>query len=539
MNKLYTLVALIVLLLSGSCTDDKGSYNYAPENKISIHGLKEVYTVTAHESFNPALAPELDFALHDKQNLSYSWMIDYKEVCNHPTLDVPIDVTVGQHTAQLVITDNETALKYYYEFTIHVETPYSAGLAVLSALEDGTAKLSFQQREATGVLHEFQTEVFEENNPAWGTLGTTPIAMTMQTDAGTEDYKNTTYCLVLCGGGEKYLSVLDLNTMQLQRAFLAADIVDCPSPWQPRQMDTGVAETLILANGRMFTYDMISCGRISTPLELEGHSLGWISLGGHFRTSIVPAYDEATHQFVYFRKQAGRDFTFDEIHAFNEMEESAQNEPIYLTGLTMMAGEKMFNDGGLHYSYSAGWMTEKVDDDTEVGASTLRFIFKDSEGKAHFYTYDFEVGEFLNEWDYTYYVKALGSYGVKEDRVISGLILDDHTVIKALPYSKYWLIANKRDVIREFYMDGTERMSFSLPAEVKGDIVLMQPSKDETKLFVAVYDSAAEGNFKGGIAVIGLDTKQGTFGKLLEYYPGVCGKAVSMIERISAAASND
>lgn len=537
---------LTAVILACGCAEDKGSYDYAPENKITIGGLKEVYSVIAHEAFSPALTPELGFSMKETSNLSYSWMIDYEEICDHPTLDVPIDATIGEHKAQLVITDNESTLKYYYDFTIHVEAPYSSGLAVLSELEDGTAKLSFQQREASGTLHDFQTDVFEVNNEAWGSLGMKPVAMTLQADAGTQDYPNDTYYLVLCGGGEKYLSVIDINTMQLQRAFLEADIPDCPSPWEPKLMDTNTSETLILANGKCFTYDMISCGRISTPLDNAEHKLSWVNLGGYFSATVIPAYDETTSQFVYITQQAGRDFTFDDVHPFNEMPMDyggmpgdAGFTPVSLDGLEMVAGEKMFNDGGLHYSYSMSWwMTQHVDEDTDAASSTLRFIFKNpADGSAHFYTYDFEIGSYYDVSDYSAYYGALDSYGVTEDRVVNGLTLDDKTVIKALPYSKYWLIANGRNVVREFYLDGTAPMEFNLPAEVKGDIVKMLPSKDESKLFVAVYDSSAAGQNKGGIAVISLDAKGGTFGNLLEYYPGVCGKAVSLIEKTSAVTA--
>lgn len=553
MRRLHIITFFAALLLICGCADDKGSYDYAPENKITIGGLKEIYTITAHETFQPALAPELSFALNDNSNLTYSWMIDYVEVCDHPTLDVPIDATVGQHSAQLVITDNETSLKYYYDFTLHVETPYSTGLAVLSEMEDGTAKISFQQRETTGTIHDFQTDVFESNNESWGSLGKKPVAMTIQDDAGTEDYKKNTYYLVLCGDGERYVSVLDISTMQLQRAFLAGDISGCPSPWQPQMLSTGTSESLILANGKCFTYDAISCGRVSTPLDNSEHSLSWVDVGGYFKSSIVPGFDEATGQFVYLGQQAGRDFTFDDIHSFDEMYEDEDAyyygrdyagtafTPVDLSGLQLVAGEKMYNDGGLHYSYSMGWFfSQSVNDDSDAAASTLRFIFKDpSDGTAHFYTYDFEVGQFIDENDYSSFIAALSSYGVTEDRVVSGLTLNNNTVVKALPYSKYWLIANGRDVVREFYLDGAASMQFSLPAEVKGDIVKMLPSKDESKLYVAVYDSSSSETNKGGIAIVSLDSKGGTFGKLLEYYPNVCGKAVSLIERTSTAATEE
>lgn len=536
LNITYQLALLLILAAMTGCADDKGSYDYAPENKIEIGGLKQEYRVISHETISPAPSPVLSFALGDA-DVSYSWRVDYKEVCTSPTLDVPIDASVGTHDASLVVTDNESHLRYFYDFTIQVETPYSQGLVVLSEGEDGRSLLSFQRRTTEGDIDDFVPDVFALENPDWGTLGQRPVALNMQSD--------TTYYLVLNKESDKVLTRLNVNTMKMEKAFTLSDIPNCSTPWNPTQMKTCYATTLILAGGKNITYNHSDCGRIATSATPDDYSLEWLDTGGGGDTGMgysytigsgFPAYDGKTKQFVYTQQTAGGNFTYDAVYPYNEFPEydpTAEGysayEPVYMTGLQLVAGEKMYNkaDGTSSFGYSYP---------KELLSTAECFIFKDADGNAHFYTFNFDAALSQDfDWGTFSYIEVFKplstDYGVSHDRTVAGLTLDANTVVKALPNGKYWLIANGSAIHCEYYHDGGRTWDIRMPSEVRGNIVQMLPTSDETKLYVALYDPTSSSQYKGGIAVINIDMQSTGFGSLLEYYPNVCGKAVTLLEK--------
>lgn len=518
----------LLSMLIASCAEDKGSYDYAPENAITIGGLSNEYHVIAHEKINPIITPDLNFKISKTDDLSFSWQLDYQEICKDATLDVPIDAKVGTHTGTLIITDNASTLKYYASFKVYVETPYTYGLAVLSEAEDGTAKLSFQRREKDGTVREFLQNVFESENKDWGKMGENPTGMILLNSG---EYTKSPAYMILNKSGDKALTLLDITTMAMIKGFPQSEIPNCPTPFSPSQIMSTSDKTLILANGRVITYNMFDCGVFNSPSNWK-YDINWIDIGGAFNSYVIPGFDNKSKQFVCISLQKGHSFTYDVVTPFNEMLGSTQTDPVYLSDLTLVRGEKMY-DEGLHYTYDAGWGMEWSENyDSPEGASTMRFIFKDSSGNAYFYTFDIEVCQLNNFITGDQNMSAVQTYGVTKDRTLSDLTLNDKTVIKALPNGKYWMIANNRDIRREYYIDGSSSLKFSLPDNVKGNITALQPNEDETKMYVGVYDTSYNGDAKGGIAVFNISANSGEYGKLLEYYPNVCCKPLTIIEKI-------
>jgi hypothetical protein len=538
MKYAWSVATMVAALLMGSCAEDKGSYDYGPENAITIGGLESSYSTIIHEPITPAPTPKLEFGIGESE-VTYSWRIDYKEVCNHPSLDVPIDASIGSHNASLVVT-NSDGLEYFFDFTINVQTPYSQGLAVLSQLDDGTSLLGFQRRTDASTAGEFISDVFTLENPDWGTLGQQPVALTEQSDS--------TYYLVLNKKGDKILTRINVNTMKMERAFSLNDIPDCPQLWDPTMMKTCETTTLILANGRNFTYDHSGCGRLAASAS-DGSNLGWLDTGGGYTYEDMdlrtysytigyafPAYDKDQRQFVYVMQDVnnGNNFTYDIERPFNVfydkdgtlLEDYVYDPVILSSDMTLVAGEKMYNKAGIDDGMGNVYPKENY-------STAMNFIFKDGKGKAHFYTYDFDCGLCsIYDW-WTGMVETFrptsDNYGVTEDRVVEGLQLDDQTVVKALPDGRYWLIANGRNIHSEYFKDGSQSWDITLPASVKGNIVKMLPYDNETKLIVAVYDPTDTNKYKGGIAIIDIDRQGTNFGQLIEYQPNVCGKTVALL----------
>lgn len=509
-----------------SCIDDKGSYNYGELNDIAISGIADEYRVMSHQTITPQPKPILEFSAGKDDDVAYSWQIDFNEVCDHEAFDTPVDVAEGEHKGLLVVTNKTTGLRYFKEFTLHVETAYSYGLAILGEDEKGTAKLTFQPRSADGTVFDFIQDVFELENPEWGTLGSNPIDFTLQPVVS--EYANAPEYLFINNDAEKALVSLDMNTMKMTRSFLAGQISG--TQWKPQQLVTTSYFNLMLNDGQVYSYSYNRNKGIVAPLANDYH-VAWLHVGGDFRGYAVPAYDDKRREFVCMRIKEGRNFTYDDICPFNELKNSPQTTPVVLDGLTLVKGQKMYNDGGYSYDDNmfGGWFPNIVSNDNEDAASTLRFIFADSQGKAHFYTYDFEVGVVYDNMFNPVLQAISDDYGVREDRVVDDLRINAGTVCQALPYGRYWLIADGRTIIREYFIDGATRKQFDIPGNVTGEVVDMLADKDETRLFVALYDKNSSQELKGGIAVFSLDVNGGTFGNLLEYYPNVCNKTVKMI----------
>lgn len=519
---------LAAMFFTTGCSEDKGSYEYRDINEITISGMQDEYHVIALRAPEPAITPKLTFTQHETDSLEYSWQVDSKEICNHPSLDVPIEVSEGDHKGMLVITNKETTLKYYQPFTLHVETQFAYGVTLLSEREDGTSDLGFIPMTSDGAYSDPMTNVFEKLNPEWGKLGTKPVGMTLRLPG---EYVTDPGYYILNNGSDKVFVILNPNTMEMERAYSQAQVPGSPATWDAKMICDNGARCGMLVNGKIYTFNIDGCDQIAEP-ESNKYELGWFDLGGHVSGYCWPGYDAKSHQFVSIGQQEGHNFTFDNIIPFNEITGSTQTDPIYLTDLTLVAGERMYNDGGFQYNNGMwGSMGRVHGNGDETDASTQRLIFKDALGHGHFYTYDYELGIFYNMM-YEASIKPINSdYGVKEDRIISDIRFDDNTVCKALPYGRYWMIANGRDIVREFYADGAQRKSFSLPSEVKGNVVAMMPNKAETVLYVATYDASSTETYKGSIAVFSLDVNGGTFGKLLKNFPNICGKTKKMIVR--------
>lgn len=527
------LGTMVLLLFLVACAQDKGSYVYAPENAITIGGLEDSYHLVSHEAPETPIKPKLEFKLHDTDNLSYSWQVDYKEVCDHPQLDVPVDATVGKHKGVLIVTDNESTLKYYATFDLYVETPYTYGLAVLSEAEDGTAKLSFQRRDVDGNAYDFLQNVFETDNPDWGKLGEKPVGMVLLNDQSEGTTVQPSY-QVLSASGDKLLTILDASTMEMKKGFPASQLPDNPSQVNPTQIAVTPSQTLLLVNGKIYTYDRSNCGQFCVPKTWDAQ-LSWMDSGNQNMTNYgLPAYDEATHQFVVVQMTDDDAFAYTKVTPWNEFpcyeDEEKIYEPIDMEGLELVKAEKM-NDAGFHFVLKSWFFNLTYDMAAPEGSSTERFIFKDSQGRLHFFTFDCEICEITDFFAGTQELKAIQDYGVTKDRVIDDITVDKNTVIKALPQGNYWLFANGREVRREYYLDGTTSKTFSLPAEIKGVITTMTPNEDETKLYVGVYDASSASASKGSIAVISINANDGSYGKLLDYYENVCCKPVTIIEK--------
>lgn len=131
------------LVLAAACISDDGNYDYNAPEEPRITFSEEPYEAMMGEWFT--LTPEVTFS--DKSRLSFDWSIsDPFEMKEHlfegPQLNFVYGLRAQTYSVQLTVTDNQNGMKYFYDFKIKGNTPFSNGTLLLTAV-NGKSQLDF------------------------------------------------------------------------------------------------------------------------------------------------------------------------------------------------------------------------------------------------------------------------------------------------------------------------------------------------------------------------------------------------------------
>ena len=146
------IVLLILLLLSVSCADDLGNYNYTAINELKVTGIEKKYTVYNGDHFKitPNLTPTLDDG-SDPNRYSYQW-VAYNQYIQSTTssttvlaktknLDIDVKLAPAEYAIYYFIKDNVTGVTWQQQtFTLTVVSSIYEGWLVLGDV-DGKARL--------------------------------------------------------------------------------------------------------------------------------------------------------------------------------------------------------------------------------------------------------------------------------------------------------------------------------------------------------------------------------------------------------------
>ena len=164
MKKIHILLSLVVLtLLAASCVKDDTTLGTGAISMISIDStsIQTEYNIKK----NDLLTIQPKVAQSNKQkDLQYTWEIELKTVANGPVFEYEAK-ELGSYRCRLIV-ENEDG-KSFFNFTIHVNTPYEEGLTLISKDKNGKGKLSFLLFTPDGTPAEQFTEddCFSTNNP--------------------------------------------------------------------------------------------------------------------------------------------------------------------------------------------------------------------------------------------------------------------------------------------------------------------------------------------------------------------------------------
>ncbi|WP_208610237.1 PKD-like family lipoprotein [Flavobacterium phragmitis] len=167
-------IALLTLfLLSVSCADDLGNYNYKNINEIKATGIEKEYTIYNGEHFKitPNLNPTLDDG-NDPNRYTYEWVAVNTLIINAPeakfviaktkNLDIDLKLAPAKYKVYYFVKDNITGVTWQQEpFTLTVVSSIYEGWLVLGDVES-KARLDMISILPNVAEHKIITDVLDK-----------------------------------------------------------------------------------------------------------------------------------------------------------------------------------------------------------------------------------------------------------------------------------------------------------------------------------------------------------------------------------------
>ncbi|MCH7411396.1 PKD-like family lipoprotein [Belliella sp. DSM 111904] len=160
MKSYFIISILFCLILTTSCYEDLGNYNYELPEEPQVFGVADsVFRVSVGDSLK--IHPILSHSKADKDNFSYEWQIQIAEELRHVTytgqnLDIQFGFKAGSYPGIYSVYDKSNGMKYFYPFTIESQTQFSRGILALCN-DNGQGRLSFVRPDSTVINNLYQS----------------------------------------------------------------------------------------------------------------------------------------------------------------------------------------------------------------------------------------------------------------------------------------------------------------------------------------------------------------------------------------------
>lgn len=444
MKILYFLTGILMVAGIFSCAEDKGDYDYAILNTITIKGMAAEYIVDQNDTLWVDTL-RLDFALEENAEVSYEWvirsqsgkaeMISTAKNCGGKITQAP-----GSYTqSYLCVTDLTNDLKYYYPFRLTVNTPYKIGLYVLSETADGTAKLSMQRRDKENAP--MMKDLFEVCNPDLGTLGKKPVQLSYCD--GTNIF-GTYGLFVLCQEGERKISLLNDETLLLERYWNESSIENYSGSFEPALYNCDMGGTVLDRGGKVFTFNYCSNKTLYAPAEIENARFSWVAGGGSLASELSYAYDEESQQFVMLENTKNA-LQFDQMKAIDTLNTKGQTFRVVASN------------------------SEKI---------LYPVLYDPSTGIEHYYELNCAI-EYAPDWSDYWYIY------IHREKAARQAVMEENSIC-LLSDMDYWYVSKGKQVVRYFF-SATSNVERWTP-ELEGEITAMLFDYEQERIFVSAYD---------------------------------------------------
>ena len=210
MRTLNILILLTLLLFIG-CHDDKGNYDYTELNEPLVEDMNYRYDLTFGDPLE--IHPKLTFPGEQSLDVNYFWYLGDSLVCTEKDLVIEsFTLRSGWVTANFIVEEAQTGIRYMNPFNISVSAPYETGWLILMD-EGGKSKLAMIrenfQEEESGAITVVYKEIVDINSST--ELGSTPRRL-VEHWAGKYSSVGLGEILVMNGTGDSYeLSGEDLT----------------------------------------------------------------------------------------------------------------------------------------------------------------------------------------------------------------------------------------------------------------------------------------------------------------------------------------
>ena len=158
----YLYIWLIGLLAIG-CFDDDTTVDTVRISEIAIdtNSLQKEYNSDKNQTLVIDITPYVTQKEKDLP-LTFQWDMDYKFYSDSSVLYVDCQ-DLGTFPMRVKVSNEHSSA--FYEFKLHINSPYEEGITVLSESGDGTGMLSFMRQMADGTMGNFETHCLTMNNP--------------------------------------------------------------------------------------------------------------------------------------------------------------------------------------------------------------------------------------------------------------------------------------------------------------------------------------------------------------------------------------
>ena len=111
--RIYAFFWMIVLL-TVSCYEDKGNYDYHPINEVKISGIKEdPYEILRWDTLK--IPVTLENSLNEKAKLIYAWYLDQKKIAETEDLCYVVSDKAKKYQARMEVTlpEDEPGMRWH------------------------------------------------------------------------------------------------------------------------------------------------------------------------------------------------------------------------------------------------------------------------------------------------------------------------------------------------------------------------------------------------------------------------------------------
>ena len=160
--KLKYLYIWLMGLLAIGCFDDDTTVDTVRISEVAIdtNSLQKEYNRDKNQTLVIDITP---YVTQKEKNLplTFQWDMDYKFYSDSSVLYEDCQ-ELGTFPMRVKVSNEHSSA--FYEFKLHINSPYEEGIAVLSESNDGTGMLSFMRQMADGSMGDFEMRCLSTNN---------------------------------------------------------------------------------------------------------------------------------------------------------------------------------------------------------------------------------------------------------------------------------------------------------------------------------------------------------------------------------------